>query len=281
MIKEDELKLVVTDKTLGTLVTNAESIKSKVKEILPTYKANNYSEDNIEQARKDKALLNNTSKLLNDERIKLEKEFMKPFEDFKSIVKETTDLIKEASSNIDSVVKEVENKEKEKRKAIITEIFEDNVKELKGVLTLEKIFDDKYLNKGSFNDKNEFKLEKELIDKIDKVRQDLITIDNLNSKFVTELKTDYLNSLDLGLVIRKNNELTLKEELLSKLNEESNKVIEEQKEEKMQAMANTVVKEKVLDETLTYTLKITGTTSQLQALKHFMEVNNMTFEKVM
>lgn len=281
MIKEDELKLVVQDKTLGTLVTNAKAIKEKVKEILPNYKASNYSESNIEQAKKDRALLNNTVKVLNDERLKLEREFMKPFDEFKDEVKEINDLVKTASNNIDVVIKEVENREKDNRKQVIIKIYEENIKELKDILSFEKIFDEKWLNKTSFNDKGEFKLEKDLIDRINKVRTELQAIDNLNSKYVTELKNEYLNTFNLGAIILKNNELNAKEELLNKQSKETERVIEEQKEQKMQEMANEVVKPKVIEDKLTYTLKITGTTSQMQALRHFMEVNNMKFEKVM
>ena len=78
-INENELQLVITKKELGSLTTNAKAIKEKVKEILPNYNANNYDESNIDKAKSDKAMLNKTSKLLNDERIKIEKEFMKPF----------------------------------------------------------------------------------------------------------------------------------------------------------------------------------------------------------
>ena len=74
----------------------------------------NYNENNIDIAIKDRALLNKSAKALNSKRIELEKKFMEPFENFKSIIKETTDLIQEASSNIDSIVKAVEEKEKEK-----------------------------------------------------------------------------------------------------------------------------------------------------------------------
>ena len=107
-------------------------------------------------------MLNKTSKLLNEERIRIEKEFMKPFEEFKSEVSETCNLIKQASAEIDVIVKDVENKAKEQRKNIISQIFDENVNELKDVLTLEKIFDEKWLNKGSFKEDGSFKLEEEL-----------------------------------------------------------------------------------------------------------------------
>ena len=112
-LNEKTFELVVSEKSLGTLTTNALQIKEKVLEILPKYDIANYNEGNIDQAKKDKALLNSSSKFLNEKRIELEKEWLKPFNEFKDIITETNSLIKECTAKIDSVVKESENKEKE------------------------------------------------------------------------------------------------------------------------------------------------------------------------
>lgn len=279
-LNEKDLELVVSQEELGFLETNAKNIKEKVLAILPNYSADNYDESNIDVAKADKALLNKSAKALNDKRIELEKKFNAPFEEFKTIIKETTDLITQASSKIDEVVKDVDNKEKTKRKEIIVKHYEENINELKDILPLEKIFEDKWLNKGSFNDKGEFKLVNELQDKINRVRNDLIAIGELHSKYEVELKNDYLNSFDLSRVIAKNTELIKKEELLKVQQEESQKVIIEQKEERILEDAGKKVMTYITDDELTYTLKITGKRSQLVALKKFLETNEMKYEKV-
>ena len=279
-ISENELQLIIKKKELGSLTTNAKAIKEKVKEILPNYSSEFYDENNIDKAKSDKAMLNKTSKLLNEERIRIEKEFMKPFEEFKSEVSETCNLIKQASSEIDIIVKEVENKAKEQRKNKITQIFNENVNELKEVLTLEKIFDEKWLNKGSFKEDGSFKLEEELINKINTIRNDLITIGELNSKYEIELKNDYLNHFQLGEVIRKNNELIQREEILKKQQEESKKELEQQHEEKVEKMLEKPVEQEKVDPMKTYTLRLTGKLSAMQQLKKFLELNNIRCEKV-
>lgn len=279
-LNEKDLELVVSQEELGFLETNAKNIKEKVLAILPNYSAENYDESNIDVAKADKALLNKSAKALNDKRIELEKNFNAPFEEFKTIIKETTDLIKQASSKIDEVVKDVDNKEKTKRKEIIVKHYEENINELKDILPLEKIFEDKWLNKGTFNDKGEFKLVNELQDKINRVRNDLMAIGELHSKYEVELKNDYLNSFDLSRVIAKNTELIKKEELLKVQQEESQKVIIEQKEERILEDAGKKVMTYITDDELTYTLKITGKRSQLVALKKFLETNEMKYEKV-
>lgn len=279
-INENELQLIITKKELGSLTTNAKAIKEKVKKILPNYKADNYDESNIDKAKSDKAMLNKTSKLLNDERIRIEKEFMKPFEEFKSEVSETCNLIKQASAEIDTIVKEVDNKAKEERKNKIVQIFNENVNELKDVLTLEKIFDDKWLNKGSFREDGSFKLENDLIEKINVIRNDLITIGELNSNYEIELKNDYLNHFQLGEVIRKNNELVAKEEVLKKQQENSKKQLENEQEQKIEKMLENPVEQEEVDPIKTYTLKLTGKLSAMKQLKKFMDLNNIKCEKI-
>lgn len=273
----NELQLSVSELKLGNLTTNAIEIREKIKEKLPKYESKNYSENNIQKAKDDKALLNNTSKMLNEERIRLEKEFMKPFEDnFKSIITETVDLIKEASSKIDVIVKDVENKAKEDRKNIIVDIFNTLVGELKELITLEQVFNDKWLNKGSFNDKGEFKLVNELEDKLNKIRNDLEVIKNLNSEHELALTNQYLKDFDLGKVIIENNRLN---EL--KVNTQKVEVAREEKREaKVEEMITKPVEVEEVDPIKTYTLKITGTLSQQIKLKEFLDLNNMIYEKV-
>lgn len=276
MINENELELIVSKKSLGELTTNAITIKKKVEDALINFKAENYNEDNIDKAKEDKALLNKTSKKLNDDRIALENEFMKPFEEFKTTIKETTDLIKTASGNIDEIVKEVENKAKDEKKNIIINFYNDNVKELKELITFDSLFNEKWLNKT-------YKIEdiqNEIVENLTKIRNDLIVISTLKSKYEVELKNEYLNNgYQLGLVVKKNNDLIEKEKLLAN---NENKIEEQVKEDKIEKMNNEAehIVTSIDDELMTYILKITGTRDQLVALKLFMKNNNMDFEKV-
>jgi hypothetical protein len=267
----NELELSVKKLELGTLTTNAIAVRDKVKDLLSNYKSENYNEGNIDKAKEDKALLNNTSKKLNDERIRLEKEFMKPFNEFKDIVTETTTMIKEASSKIDEIVKEVESRAREERKGVVTTLFNDIVGELKDLITLDMVFDEKWLNKGSFNDKGEFKLSKELEDKLNRIRQDLEAIKNLKSEHELALTNQYLKDFNLGNVIIENNRL-------NELKTNTQKVgvaKEEIKEAKVEEMITTPVTTEEIDPIKTYTLKITAELSKQKKLKEFLKLNGM------
>lgn len=144
-IQENDLELVVSEKTLGSLTTNAKQIRDMVKENLPKYDISNYADDNIDQAKKDKASLNNAAKALNAKRLEIEKEFMKPFGEFKEIVTETAQLISQCSAKIDTVVKQNEQIYKDKKKESITAYFDNNNVNL---VDLKKVFKEAWLNKS-------------------------------------------------------------------------------------------------------------------------------------
>ena len=270
--EEKDFELVVEKKELGLLETNAINILEKVKEVLPSYSAENYNEENIEKAKADKALLNKTSKALNDERIKIENEFMKPFENFKSIVKTTTDLIKEASSKIDEIVKEVDSKAKEEKRQLCVEIYNKNIEELSSILPFERIFNDKWLNKGT----KEKEIEKEISDIKETVRSGLKAIEELQSEFELEIKNSFLQDLNITNAIFKNSQLIEAKKVLSVVEEKS----EELKDTKIEEMVTEKVVNNKIDLIKTYVLEITGTVSQLTKLREFLDLNQMEYKKV-
>ena len=275
-MKENEFELIITEKSLGALTTNAQNIKEKVQDLLPTYDVKNYSIDNIDKAKEDKALLNKTSKALNDKRIEIEKEFMQPFVEFKTTIAETCDLIKEASSKIDEIVKTKEQEEKDLKKTDIQKYFDENVGNLKDLINLDKIFNDKWLNKT-------YKIEdiqEEILNQFKNINEGLDTISSLNSKYEIELKNTFLKNLNINEAIQKNKELLENEEKLASQSRiaEIDKV--KQEEKKLEESSMVVVEEKVFDPIETYTLEITAKRSQLLALREFLKNNNMDFKRV-
>ena len=140
----NELALIVTEKDIGRLSTNIQEIRQEIIKMIPQYKASNYNETNLEDAKADRAMLNKLAKGLNDERIKVEREFMKPFEAFKEDVNGTIAIVKEASAAIDAVVKTVENGVREQKRTDIERIW--GTKKF-DVFPLEKVFREPWMNK--------------------------------------------------------------------------------------------------------------------------------------
>lgn len=144
-IQETDLELVVSEKTLGSLTTNAKQIRDIVMANLPKYDISNYNDDNIDQAKKDKASLNKAAKSLNAKRLEIEKEFMKPFCEFKEVITETVKLIGDCSAKIDVVVKQNEQQYKDKKRATIKTYFDGmNV----NLVDFKKVFKEAWLNKS-------------------------------------------------------------------------------------------------------------------------------------
>jgi hypothetical protein len=276
-IQEKDLELIISDKTLGSLTTNAKDIKALVEQSLPNYDIKNYSEDNVETAKKDKAMLNNASKVLNAKRIEIEKEFMKPFVEFKDVIAETVKLISECSSKIDVVVKESDHKEKETKRCRIVDLFD---KLNFTLVPLEKFFDEKWLNKTV----KEKTIETEMNAKISEIKDGLSTLEAIGEDVET-LKAMYLDNLNINETIKYSNTLKLnREKLQSKAVEAP---AESVKETPVEAVANIptpaaepIITPAVTPELLIRTMKVTTTLEKLIALGDFMNANGILFEKL-
>lgn len=200
-LQESQLELVVSEKTIGSLVTNAKAIKTLVEGQIQKYDISNYSSDDIAKCKQDKALLNKAAKALNDKRIALEKEWNTPFDEFKTTVKETVDLIKSAATKIDSIIKQDDERAKEEKMAEIRKIAEKvglpevNVK-------LEKVMNPKWLNKST----SLKSIEKELAEKVETINESVATLLTYTDVASAALAR-YHEDLDLNAAIKFANEL--------------------------------------------------------------------------
>ena len=221
-LQENQLELVVSKKTIGSLVTNAKAIKTLVEKQIELYDISNYSTDDIAKCKQDKALLNKAAKALNDKRISLEKEWNTPFEEFKSTVKETVDLIKSAATKIDSIIKQDEERSKNEKLAEIRKIAESaglNKLEIK----LEKVMNPKWLNKST----SIKSIEKEMAEKVKTINESIETLGSY-SDVATAVIARYKENLDLNEAIKFACEL-------QKLNNEKKAAEVESKQEAPQA----------------------------------------------
>lgn len=204
-MENNPLALIVKEKTLGSLVTNANDIKKYVSEKLKEYSVDNYT-GGAKQAATDKAEINNAIKTLNDRRIALEKEWNMPFQEFKGIITETIDMMKSASSKLDVIVKNEENKEKEEKRYKILELWEAKKFNL---VTLDRIFNTRWLNKT-------YKLatiDVELDEIINRINGDLASLDAFGEDTAV-LKDLYLSTLNLQVTLNKGAELKANRERL-------------------------------------------------------------------
>ena len=124
---------------------NFEELKNELQVKTDQYTKLVYTEDNIKTAKEDRADLNRLKKALNDERLRLQREYMKPFEGFKKQVDEIIGIIDRPVLAIDRQIKEYEAIKQDEKKQKIEEMFK-SLFFPEFVKLDEKIFNPKWLN---------------------------------------------------------------------------------------------------------------------------------------
>ncbi len=278
-LTEQSLALNVLDLTFGTLTTNALQLHDYVAETLERYTPENYSEDNVEQAKADRAILNKAAKELNDRRIQIEREWNAPLQEFKGIVGDTVKMISDGSSKIDAVVKDVESKAKAEKRAAIEELWER-----KGItlLPLSKLWDDKWLNKT----KRLPAIEKEIGEKLLKIEADLDTLAAVDTEDGEVLRAYYLDCLDLQRTLAYSATLKANRQRLQE--EQARRQAEAEAQATREAYVAPTAEpapstyeapEAVIPEVLERTMVVRGTREQLIALSEFMKASGIWFRK--
>lgn len=150
-----------------------------------------YSDEDIPVAKKDRAKFNTFKKAINDERIRMKKEYMKPFEEFEAKVKDINALADKAVIAIDKQIKEYEDNQKreklDKIKALWTQMA------VPEGLTMEKVYEERMLN-TSFSMK---KVETCFELAIGKFNRDMATLAAL-PEFGFEAQQVYISTFDIN-----------------------------------------------------------------------------------
>lgn len=123
---------------------NYEEIIQEMEPIVNEKASIYYSDKDIPVAKKDRAKFNTFKKILNDERIRMKKEYMKPFEEFEAKVKDINALADKAVISIDKQIKEYEDNQKREKlykiKALWTQMA------VPEGLTMDKVYEERMLN---------------------------------------------------------------------------------------------------------------------------------------
>lgn len=217
---------------------NYEEIKQGLIEKVEMYKTIVYTDKEIKQAKADKADLNRLKKALNDERIRREKEYMKPFAEFKEKVNDLIKIIDEPVGIIDAQVKEFEeNKKREKRNLIIEYFKASGAPQW---LELEQIWIDKWLN-ATYSMKQ---VETDISEKLKEIKTNLDTIAELK-EFSFEANEIYKRTLNLDNAIAEGKrlaELQKRKEEQARLEAEL-KAKQEAEKARLEAQAADIIEE--------------------------------------
>lgn len=214
---------------------NYDELKQELTEKVSMYETMVYTDDQIKQAKADKANLNKLKKALNDERIRREKEYLQPFNEFKAKINEIIGIIDKPVAVIDKQVKEYEEKCKEEKRATIDEYWNTRKPSCPEWLTLEQIFNDRWLNATTT-----MRSIKDNIDGwINRVNSELKTLEAL-PQFGFESIEEYKRTLDINKAIAEGQRLAdiqKRKEEQERLKAEQEAKIQAEEEEKKQAGA--------------------------------------------
>lgn len=272
------------------LETNIGELELFVAEKLKEYTPGNYLGDS-DAAKKDRATLNSSSKAISATRIEIVKRAMERFgiSEMETRCKKLEKDIATASAALDAIVKEKEEEEKRVKKAQIEEFWACQNFDL---VPLEKVFDQKWLNKTAKNKDIFSEIEK----KVETIYRDIKTLEALPDADV--LKQLYLDTLDLGSAIRKGEELKAYREKLAAEEREraerearkslqtqqvelAHEEIKSQKNAPIEALAAQAFGEKIDDDPMMeYTLRFKAKKSVFFALRQYMTDNGILYEKL-
>ena len=160
------------------------------------YKSLVYTDENIKEAKADRAALNKFSKALNDGKKDVKKMMLEPYSVFEDQVKELIAIVDEANANIDSQVKAYDQKKREEKLIKVEDIYNRtfaSAEELKEILTFKRVFKESYLNvtttlKSITNEMEHMR---------DSVRHDLEVINAETGEYQFEMKQKYIETLNI------------------------------------------------------------------------------------
>ena len=279
----NSLKLVISPlKKMEAIKFNYEELKGGLQESLKKYQNLVYTSQNIKEAKDDRATLNALKKSLNDEKIKIKKEFEVPYKDFEDKIKELIELVDKPASEIDKQVKIFEEAEKVKKRESIENIYAENIGSYADLIPLQQIYDSRWENKTY----KETDIKKEIQDIVKKADSDIKVIAELKSEFEFQIKDTYFRTLDLGQALVEKQRLEKQKELLTIIKQQQVEVkvdsinnidsvdsvryavgIDNSNEE------STSVEEKMIS----VAFRVECTESQLKALGEFMKANGIKY----
>lgn len=184
---------------------NYEELKHELTEKVSMYETMIYTDEQIKEAKADKANLNKLKKALNDERIRREKEYMQPFNDFKAKINEIISIIDRPVAVIDKQVKEYEEKQKQDKQDKIVAFWHEllQVDKIPEGLCLKQIWNNKWLN-ASVSMKS---IQEEINARLEQISMDMKILADL-PEFSFEAMETYKTTLDVRTALNEANRLS-------------------------------------------------------------------------
>lgn len=175
-------------------ILNFEELKTELEAKADYYGSLAYTDEQIKDAKADRAQLNKFKNTVNSERIRKEKEYMKLFNEFKSQVNELIAIVEKPIAVIDERIAAYSDEQKAKKQKAIEELFATIG--FQNFVTLEKIWDPKWLNVST----SMKSIEDQMRSRMYEIGNDVLTLHNL-PELGFEATEVYKQTLDINVAV--------------------------------------------------------------------------------
>lgn len=250
---------------------NYEELKNILTQKVETYKNMVYTEENIKEAKTDRASLNKLSRAINDEKIRIKNIVLAPYTDFENKCKELIEIVNTATENVDTQIKAFEKAQSDEKEKQILMFWIENAGEYQELIDVDLIFNKQWLNKSY----SMSKIETDIKHIIEKTKLDMGTIDG-------QLKDEMLNKQAKAFYfknINQSNVLSLSLQEAMKL-QETTKKLETMEHTKVDETKSIVENTQSSERIIQLDFRVWGTQEQLMKLKQFLKETNIKVGRV-
>ena len=266
---------------------NYEELKQEITTRANDYKTLVYTDDNIKDAKSDRANLNKFIKVLDTKRKDVKKMMLEPYTEF------------------ESQVKAYEQKKRDEKLVKVQEIYDGifGESDLLSILTWDRVFKPTYLNATTTLKS----IKTEMTELLERVTNELNIIDNDNGEYQFEMKEAYLKDFNMAEALtvkqrfeenaRRKAEYEAKRQAELEARREREKaeaekianagnlhIPKEAEAEHVKAVAYDTAQsigiEDVKEEVIELAFRVRATASQLEGLKNYLKSNNIEFGPV-
>lgn len=247
----------------GIKLENLEELTMAVKAEAERFRGLIVTVDTFKDAKSARAELNKYIKELNDARIKAENSYMKPFNLLKSQIKDLMAILEAPKNDIDAGIKEVEEAEKEAKRAHVAKLLEEHSQgypiEWKASWLNKTAKDAVIIDDIKDLARQAKEAEKELEADIKSVEQ--------GARMIGAESAPWVELVKAGMPVN---------EVLDRMAEHK----EKQEQEEQEATAEPTPEQPTSQELMTFTLKLTGTHSQLMEVRRVIDDLGVYFEVI-